>query len=343
MRVFYAADTSLHAPEFFLLRGRPTLNEERAERAERLLAGIARLGLETEEPAEAGRMPVARVHSPRFLDFLETAWCQWQKLPGAGAEVLGNVQPRRAEATYPTGIVGRAGWHMGDLACPIGQYTYRAAMRAADSALAAARAAVNGGRVAYALARPPGHHTSREVAAGHCILNNAAIAAADLVALGARPAILDIDVHHGNGTQAIFYDRADVLMVSVHTDPGSFYPWFVGHAHEAGIGAGEGANVNLPLPMGADDEAWLGAIETALASISRFGADVLVLSLGLDVHESDPLGGMAVTTAGIRRAGARLGALKIPVAIIQEGGYLSAALSDNIAAFFEGFLDRGGA
>ncbi|MCF3936275.1 histone deacetylase family protein [Acuticoccus sp. M5D2P5] len=339
MRVFYAADTARHAPEFFLLRGRPAANEERAERAERLLEGIGRVGLQTEEPpAPSGPHPAALVHSPRYLEFLETAWTTWQALPGAGPEVLGNVQPRREEASYPTGIVGRAGWHMGDLACPIGEHTYRAALRAADCAIAVADTVAQGAHAAYALARPPGHHTSREVASGHCILNNAAIAAQHLVLKGARPAILDIDVHHGNGTQAIFYDRPDVMMVSVHTDPNNFYPWFVGHAHETGIGPGEGANLNIPLAMRAGDAIWLDALETALGAIHRFGADILVLSLGLDVHESDPLGGMSVTTEGIRRAGQRLGQLDIPVAIIQEGGYLSAALTDNIAAFFDGFL-----
>lgn len=338
MRVFYAADTALHAPQFFLMRGRPVANEERAERAERLLAGVARAGLSAEEPPEAGQAPLAAVHSTRYLAFLETAWALWQRLPGAGPEVLANVQPRRPEASYPHGLVGRAGWHMGDLACPIGEHTFRAATRAVDTAVAAARAVAGGDRAAYALARPPGHHASREQAAGHCFLNNAAIAAEVLRSAGARPAILDIDVHHGNGTQAIFYDRPDVLFVSVHADPHRFYPWFVGHASEGGAGAGEGANLNLPLPIGAEDPAWLAAIDGGLAEVHRYGADVLVLSLGLDVHASDPLAGMAVSTDGIRRAGERIARAGLPVAIVQEGGYLSGALTDNLAAFLEGFL-----
>jgi len=338
MRVFYASETALHAPHFFLMRGRPVANEERAERAERLLAGVAKAGLKTEEPPPAGPAALAAVHSTRYLAFLEGAWAAWQKLPGAGAEVLANVQPRRPEASYPSGLVGRAGWHMGDLACPIGEHTFGAARRAADTAVAAARSVSGGARAAYALARPPGHHASREQAAGHCFLNNAAIAAEVLLSAGARPAILDIDVHHGNGTQAIFYDRADVLFVSVHADPNRFYPWFVGHASEGGAGAGEGANLNLPLPIGAEDGPWLEAVDRGLAQIARSGADVLVLSLGLDVHASDPLGGMAVTTDGIRRSGERIARTGLPVAIIQEGGYLSEPLTDNLAAFLEGFL-----
>jgi acetoin utilization deacetylase AcuC-like enzyme len=227
---------------------------------------------------------------------------------------------------------------MGDLACPVGEHTFMAACRAADTAVAAARAVADGAASAYALCRPPGHHASREVAAGHCFLNNAAIAAEDLARRGARPAVLDIDVHHGNGTQAIFYERGDVLVVSVHADPHHFYPWFVGHGHEAGAGAGEGANVNLPLPIGAQDELWLQAVRAGLSEAARFGADVVILSLGLDVHVSDPLAGMAVTTAGIRRAGEIIADAGRPVVIVQEGGYLTKTLTDNLAAFLEGFL-----
>lgn len=337
MRCFTAAETALHSPRAFILRGQIAQNEERPERAERLTAGLAKVGLSTEIASPAAPATRAKVHSPRYLDFLAGAHAAWSALPGTGPEVLANTQPRMPHASYPTGIVGRAGWHLGDGASPIGRGTYEAVCRAADTAVAAAEVAATG-QNAYALARPPGHHAAREVAAGHCFLNNAAIAAEVLLAKGARPAILDIDVHHGNGTQAITYARGDILFVSIHTDPAVFYPWFWGYAHEAGIGAGEGANINLPLPMGADDAAWLAAISVALGHIARYGADALVLSLGLDVHASDPLGGMSVTTEGIGRAGALLGAAGLPTAIIQEGGYLAPPLTDNIAAFMSAFL-----
>lgn len=337
MRVFYAAETQSHAPDFFLMRGRVAPNEERAERAFRLLDGVAKAGLTAEEPLEAGPTACATVHSPRYLEFLRTAFDDWSALPDAGPEVIANVQPRRPESGYPTGIVGRAGWHMGDLACPISRHTFRSACRAADCAVAAARC-VETGASSYALTRPPGHHASREVAAGHCYLNNAAIAAEHLVRSGSRTAILDIDVHHGNGTQALFYDRADVMVVSVHGDPDALYPWFTGRSGEAGTGAGEGTNLNLPLPPGADDVAWLEAVDRGLQAIAAFGADALVLALGLDIHVSDPLGNLAVSTDGIRRAGQRITKAELPVAVIQEGGYLSDALTDNLAAFLEGLL-----
>lgn len=339
MRVFYAPETEAHAPEFFLLRGKVAANEERAERATRLLEALERVGLAHEAPPAAGMAPLAAVHTPRYLAFLEQAADAWRAIEGAGLEVVGNVQPRRAEATYPDGLVGRAGWHMGDLACPVGPHTGHAARRAADCAVAAADALTGGARETYALTRPPGHHASAEVAGGHCFMNNAAIAAAALARNGARPAILDIDVHHGNGTQAIFYERRDVLTVSIHADPHHFYPWFVGHAAETGAGAGEGFNRNRPLPMKSRDEAWLDAIEAGLDDVARFGADTLVLALGFDVHQSDPLGGMAITTEGLRRAGTLIGWQKRPVLITQEGGYLAPALTDNAAAFLCAFMD----
>ncbi|ORE93170.1 histone deacetylase superfamily protein [Stappia sp. 22II-S9-Z10] len=338
MRTFYAAETALHSPNVFMLRGRLAPNEERAERAERLLAGLARLGLTPDEPAAAPAAALAAVHSPRYLDFLETAHAAWSQLPNAGDEVLANTQPRLADATYPASIVGRAGWHVGDHGSPIGAGTWQGARRAADTAVAAAEVTATGAP-AYALCRPPGHHAAREIAGGHCFLNNAAIAAEVLIAKGARPAILDIDVHHGNGTQSIFYERGDVLFVSIHTDPSVFYPFFNGYARECGARAGEGANINMPLPLRAGDEPWLAAIRTALGHIETFGADSLVLSLGLDVHASDPLGGMSVTTEGIGRAGEILGGTGLPTALIQEGGYLSEPLTDNIAAFLGGFME----
>ena len=338
MRVFYAPDTADHQPEFFLVRGRVAPNEERAPRAERLLEAVGRLGLEPEEPTPAPQAALARVHTPRYLAFLDTAWQAFQALPDAGREVVANVQPRQAGARYPAGIVGRAGWHMGDCACPIGERTGSAIRRSADTAVAAARAVAEGGPTAYALCRPPGHHASAEVAAGHCYLNNSAIAAAELAAHGARPAVLDIDVHHGNGTQAIFFERADVLTVSVHADPARFYPWFVGYAEEVGVGAGEGYNRNLPLAMATKDDAWLAAIEDALAEIARFGADAVVLALGFDAHVSDPLSGLAVSTEGFARAGALIGRVPHPVVVIQEGGYLAPPLTDNAEAFFRAYL-----
>jgi acetoin utilization deacetylase AcuC-like enzyme len=201
----------------------------------------------------------------------------------------------------------------------------------------AADLVLGGERAAYALCRPPGHHAFGDLAGGFCFLSNAAIAAERLRATGRRPAILDVDVHHGNGTQGVFYERGDVLTVSIHADPARFYPFFWGHAHERGEGAGRGANLNLPLPRGTGDDDYLKTLATALDRIDAFGADCLVVALGLDAHEADPFKGLAVTTDGFARIGAAIGAIGLPSLLVQEGGYLSDALGDNLASFLKGF------
>ncbi|TVQ57823.1 MAG: histone deacetylase family protein [Rhodobacteraceae bacterium] len=338
MRAFHHPDTAAHDPRFFLVRGRPVANEERPRRADLLLEGLSRVGIAPETPPDAGPGPRAAVHSLDYLAFLETAWSAWRALPGAGAEVVANVHPRRGPMTYPESVVARAGWHLADTAAPIGPGTWEAARRAADCAVAAADALLAGADAAYALCRPPGHHACADMGGGHCFLNNSAIAAERLRGRHGRVAVLDVDVHHGNGTQSIFYARPDVLTVSVHADPHGFYPFFVGHAHERGEGAGEGFNLNLPLPLGADDAPWLAAIEAGMARVAAFAPGAVVLALGLDAHERDPLRGLAVTTEGFAAAGRLLAGLPAPVAMVQEGGYLSDDLPANLAAFLGGFL-----
>jgi len=198
-----------------------------------------------------------------------------------------------------------------------------------------------GARAAYALCRPPGHHAFADLAGGFCFLNNSAIAAERLRAGGMRPAILDVDVHHGNGTQGIFYGRCDVLTVSIHADPARFYPFFWGHAHERGTGAGLGANLNLPLARGTGDEDYLATLGTALARIAAFGADAIVVALGLDAHVDDPFRGLAVTTPGFTRIAAAIAGAGLPVLCVQEGGYVSDALGANLTAFLSGIIERG--
>jgi acetoin utilization deacetylase AcuC-like enzyme len=341
MRAFFAPETDAHDPHFFLVRGRLVANEERPERARRLLAGLARHAITTEAPPAAETASVLAVHGPRYLQFLEVASRDWSSLQGAGAEAVPNVHPAFDDGpapSYPASLVGQAGWHMADTACPVGPGSYRAARRAVDTAVAATQAVVAGAPHAYALCRPPGHHATAERAGGHCLLNNAAVAASVLRQHHERVAILDIDVHHGNGTQSIFYDRADVLTVSIHADPTGFYPFFVGHAHETGVGAGEGANVNLPLPLGTANTGWLGAVADGLTRLTAFDPGAVVLSLGLDAHERDPLRGLAVSTPGFEAAGQMIGQAPWPMVLVQEGGYLSPDLTETLDAFLTGFL-----
>ncbi len=325
MKAFADPAQSLHSPGFFLMRGRVHQNFEVPARAEALAQGLTRLGIASTTPAPAPRAALERVHSTEYLDFLRDAPAEWAALPEPGPEIVANIHPSpemlAQGAKPPAGLVGRAGWFTADTACPIGPHTWQAAIGAAGCALAAAAEAASG-RTAYALCRPPGHHAYAARAGGHCYLNNAAIAAQALRDAGAaRVAVLDIDSHHGNGTQGIFWERGDVLTVSVHGDPNRYYPWYVGHTEERGAGEGQGCNLNLPMPPGTGDADWLAAIETGLAAIRQFGAEALVVSLGFDASEHEPLGLLRVTEDGFARAGAVVGAAELPAAIIQEGGY----------------------
>ncbi|PWB61411.1 MAG: acetylpolyamine amidohydrolase [Bradyrhizobiaceae bacterium] len=337
MKAVYSEAHRGHDPQFFLLRGVVSRTTEQPERAERLLAGLRAGSHEIVAPTAFGPGPRARVHGPDYLAFLAEAWDAWRALGDAGPEMIANVHPVRIPGSYPAGIVGRLGWHTADTSCPIGPGTFAAACAAADVAATAAQLVLDGERAAYALCRPPGHHASRDMAGGFCFLNNSAIAAEHLRRKHDRVAILDVDVHHGNGTQAIFYERPDVLTVSIHADPAHYYPFFWGHAHERGAGAGLGANLNLPLPLGTGDADYLAALDRAAATVRAFAPGALVVALGLDASEHDPLAGMKVTTDGFRRIGAAIARLGLPTAFVQEGGYLSEILGVNLAAALAGF------
>ncbi|MEQ9639415.1 MAG: histone deacetylase family protein [Alphaproteobacteria bacterium] len=335
--VIYADRHAEHDPQNFILRGVLTRCPEQPERAERLHAALGRAGALVEAPTEHGLGPVAAVHTSDYLDFLKTAHRRWQDLPNPSPEVLPNVHPSRLPPTRPEHVIGQAGYHMADGACPIGAGTWAAALQSADAALTAADRVLNGSSSAYALCRPPGHHAGADVAGGFCYLNNVAIAAQAMTERWPRMAILDIDVHHGNGTQSIFYDRADVFFASVHGDPDGFYPFLNGYAHEKGAGAGAGYNLNLPLSPGTGDAGYLEAIGVALQAVETYAPGALAVSLGLDAQANDPLGILKVSTDGFRLAGERIGRLEIPILLVQEGGYLCDELADNLVAFLEGF------
>ncbi|MDO9498811.1 histone deacetylase family protein [Falsiroseomonas sp.] len=341
MKAFADAAHAAHAPNFFLMRGRIRPNFEVPARAASLAEGLARLGITPLAPPPAPEVALLRAHEPGYLDFLRDAAAAWAELPEAAAEVVGNVHPTpemiAQGARPPAGLVGRVGWYTADTACPIGPGTWQAAIGAAACAVAAAEEAA-AGRTAYALCRPPGHHAYAARAGGHCYLNNAAIAAETLMAAGARRvAVLDVDSHHGNGTQGIFWKRGDALTVSVHGDPNAYYPWYVGHAGERGAGPGTGCNLNLPLAQGSGDVEWLAAIETGLAALRAFKPEALVVSLGFDASEHEPLGFLRVTEEGFARAGGLIAAAGLPAAIIQEGGYNVDLLGTLLERFLTGW------
>lgn len=337
MKAFFDERQWHHDPKHFMANGTILPNPEQPKRIEVLKGAAEAAGCRFEAPANAGTGPIAALHTAEYIAFLKTIFPRWQRIDGAGAEVIPNIHPANRSDSYPKSAVGQAGYHQADTACPIAAGTFEAAYWSAQTAVTGADYLLSGGRAAYALSRPPGHHAFTDLAGGFCFFNNSGIAAERLRAAGKRPAILDVDVHHGNGTQGIFYRRNDVLTVSIHADPVRFYPFFWGHAQERGEADGLGFNLNLPLERKTGDEAYLKTLDTAFDRIAAFGADALVIALGLDAHIDDPFQGLAVTTPGFARIGAAIAGLGLPTLFVQEGGYLSPALGDNLTHALQGF------
>lgn len=339
MKAFLDDRQGLHDPQMFMANGMRQPNPEKPERIDVLRAGAMAAGAQFAAPRDFGMGPLAAVHTAEYLHFLQTIHPRWARIPGAADEVIPNIHPDRRDTNYPKSALGQAGWHQADTACPIAAGTWEAAYWSAQTALSGAAAVADGAPAAYALCRPPGHHAFADLAGGFCFLNNSAIAAEWLRGRGLRPAILDVDVHHGNGTQGIFYHRRDVLTVSLHADPDRFYPFYWGAAQERGTGEGLGYNLNLPLPRGTDDAGYMQALAVALARIRAFGADVVVVALGLDAHQNDPFQGLALTTPGFTRIAAAIAGLGLPVLAVQEGGYLQPELGKNLQAFLTGLSE----
>jgi acetoin utilization deacetylase AcuC-like enzyme len=339
MKAFFDDRQWAHDPRHFMANGAILPNPEQPERIARLKSGAEAAGCVFEVPDDAGPGPIAACHTAEYLVFLETIYARWRRIEGAGEEVIPNIHPANRGDGYPKSAVGQAGYHQADTACPIAEGTWEAAYWSAQSAIAGADHLNGGGRAAYALSRPPGHHAFGDLAGGFCFLNNSGIAAERLRAAGHRPAILDVDVHHGNGTQGMFYGRGDVLTVSLHADPARFYPFFWGHAQERGAGAGLGANLNLPLARGTGDDEYLVALATATRRIRSFGTTALVVALVLDAFIDDPFKGLAITTPGFARIGAAIAGLGLPTLFVQEGGYLCDGLGGNLTSTLTDFQD----
>ncbi|MDN7999002.1 histone deacetylase family protein [Burkholderia multivorans] len=336
MKTYFHPEQLLHHPRTYLSRGQMRAPQEVPERAARLIAAVRALEFDVREPVDRGTAPIAAVHDMNYLRFLEDAHRDWKKMPDDwGDEVMSNIFVR--DPNPLRGVLAKAARYLADGSCPIGANTWRAAYWSAQSALAAAADVNDGARDAYALCRPPGHHARRDAAGGFCYLNNAAIAAQALLGRHRRVAILDTDMHHGQGVQEIFYGRDDVLYVSIHGDPTDFYPVVAGYEDETGAGAGAGYNLNLPMPHGSPEAVFFERLDDALRALARFEPDALVLALGFDIYKDDPQSQVAVTTDGFGRLGSVIGALGLPTVIVQEGGYHLDSLDANARAFFGGF------
>jgi acetoin utilization deacetylase AcuC-like enzyme len=340
MITFFSETHALHAPEYEFFRGERVACFESPSRAEFVRAALK--GHEIRAPHADSRSVLAQVHTPRYLAFLETAWAQWIALDAANASVqpFPSVWPVRTLRSdiEPTNFTARLGLYSMDNGSPMVAGTWAAAKAGADAAASAAQLLSGGTRAAFCATRPPGHHAGADFMGGYCFLNNAAVAAHALRNQGcARVAILDVDYHHGNGTQSIFYDRADVLFVSVHGDPRTEYPFYLGHADETGAGAGVGCNLNLPLAASTSAAQWFAALEMAVARVAHHNADALVISLGLDTFIDDPISKFALTSDDFTRLGARIKKLGVPTIFILEGGYAAAALGTNAVNVLAGF------
>ncbi len=343
MHIFYNPDHAVHQGKLEMYRGRMVPCHEVPQRQDQVLAALQARALgPLQTPSRFDDALLEPIHSPRYLRFLQTAWHQWLALDPANAaqDAIPSVWPTRGFRTdlEPENFAARMGLYSFDAGTPLTAGTWQAARSGADCALSAAAHIANGGRAAFALSRPPGHHAGADFFGGYCFLNNAALAAQYLRDSGLeRVAVLDVDYHHGNGTQAIFYERADVFFASIHGDPRTEYPFFLGHADECGQGAGLGFNLNLPLPRGSDYARWSEALELALEAIADYGAQALVVSLGVDTFAGDPISGFALQSQDYLRMGERIARAGLPAVLVFEGGYAVDAVGVNVANVLQAF------
>ena len=343
MDVVYSPAHLGHNPLEELADSRAHSPHEHTGRAEAIReALVADAGFAVREPVEHGAAPIEAVHDPGLLAFLERAWERYQSEVRPSREVVpdffyrSTMRSAMGEPKPPTAISAELGWWCFETTTPITKGTYAAARGAVDAALTAADLVLGGAPHTYALCRPPGHHAARALYGGYCFFNNAAIAAQHAASRGARVTVLDVDYHHGNGTQEIFYERADVQFVSLHADPIRAYPFLTGHADETGAGAGAGTTLNIPLAARVDDGAYAGWLAQALGAIRAFTPDVLVVSLGVDTFDGDPICDLALTRDGFARSGEMIGALGLPTVVVQEGGYALDELGANVRAWLTG-------
>jgi len=355
MKVFYSEAHRKHEPPFEVFDGGLRVPYmENPDRMDRVLSALRPVDwAEILEPKDFGLDPLYAVHDKDYLDFLASSWTEWLAIeaedqqstivpsafggsPVDKSTLLPATFALRRHPQKPTSLLGRAGYHLMDLSACIVEGTYIAALVSANCALSAAEALINGERAAFALCRPPGHHAGKDYAGGYCFLNNAAVAANWLSDRG-KVAVLDVDYHCGNGTQDIFYDRADVLTISIHADPNFEYPYYAGYAIETGTGAGLGFHRNFPLEKGTDDARYLSVLEEALQLIQNFAPEHLVVSAGMDIYADDPLGKITVSREGIGEIGKRISSLALPTVIVMEGGYDNEALGKNIISFLSSF------
>jgi acetoin utilization deacetylase AcuC-like enzyme len=338
MQVLHSPASRLHDPDRYARRGDVVAHPEQAQRYQVLLDAGRKAGHEPVEAGDHGLDPILAVHTQGHVEFLRTAWDRRDEWPTKSDEIFTGHFARPHMHRRPEGFLGLVGYYTADTSTPIRSGTWKAVYGSAQVAISGADTALAQGR-AYALCRPPGHHAYADSCGGFCFLNNSAIAARRLQAKtgGGKVAILDIDVHHGNGTQGIFYEDPTVLTVSIHGDPTNYFPYYTGYADETGAGAGVGFNLNLPLQHGLGDKDFVATVERAVARIREHQPAALVVALGLDASEHDPIGALRVTTDGFAATARAIARAGLPTVLVQEGGYLSDVLPINLARFLDAF------
>lgn len=339
MKAFISRYHDAEWPGKILYRGTLQPHHDVAARGREIAHGLYDAGVQCSLAAPQTDFPeMQAIHSAEYLDYLKTAWKEWRALPDSSHDVRPNVGPNRyfhsAKSQTP---VARAGRHLADNASPIVSDTWQNVWASAEAAVAAAQSVIDSGQTAYALCRPSGHHAVGDMAMGGCFLANTALAAQRLASHFGKVAVLDIDMHHGNGTQQIFYKRNDVLTVSIHGDPAHFYPFFSGYEDETGEEEAEGFNLNIALPRGTQMRAYALALERALDRIALFQPAALVIATGYDTYVKDPFGMFALETPDYEAIGRQIARIKVPTLFVQEGGYFVDALRANTRSLVNGF------
>jgi acetoin utilization deacetylase AcuC-like enzyme len=339
MKIVYTDDHRLHFPQGELFGGEFVTPFERPSRVEYILRELKQRKMtDFVAPEPIDMRPVRTIHDPDFLAFLETAWRDWTAAGYRGEIVPTGFPARGMRQRAPRHIDGRVGYYALSMETCMTAGTWAAAQASCAVALTAHKIVAGGARTAFALCRPPGHHAHRDLFGGYCFLNNAAIAAQAFRDQGAaRVAVLDVDFHHGNGTQDIFYERSDVLFCSLHGQPEDTFPYYLGFADEKGRGEGEGFNANYPMPPGTKYDVWGEALDHASRRIADFGAEAVVVSLGVDTFENDPISTFKLTSEDFRTYGRRIARLGRPTLFVMEGGYAIEAIGINTVNVLEGF------
>ena len=346
MITVYSEDHKLQHGRVELIDGELRPCVEKPERAEMILRRVREVSLgEVIAPEDFGLEPILRVHDSEFVTFLQTAYDEWSRDFGERDALPLNwavrgFSPQVSETRIPQTVEGKLSYYSFDAATPLTAGTWQAATSSVNVALTAQKLVSSGEHTAFALCRPPGHHAAYDLYGGYCFLNNAAIAAQVFADEGKRVALLDVDYHHGNGTQSIFYARSEVFYISLHADPAYDYPYFSGYEGERGVGEGEGFNLNLPLPLGTNWQSYEKALQTSLTRIQGFAPDVLLVSLGVDTFVDDPISSFTLRSQDFVNLGERLASLQLPTLFVMEGGYAVERLGANVTNVLLGFKNE---